>query len=141
MKRIISGFCALVIFISTCSGYIVVEKDVTKEEVISFNFTDSEDELLEYIDYGIIGIALVLCFYFFKSKFRLLLGALIILLFTAKSILIYGVAFGSLYKLFALVSILLLAIYNGKKGRLNLKYMFYVIYPINLYIHWIINLF
>lgn len=50
MKRLISGLSSVIIFFSTCSGYVVVEKDIKKEEILSFNFTGSEDEIVEYID-------------------------------------------------------------------------------------------
>ncbi|MBE5813204.1 MAG: hypothetical protein E7314_06095 [Clostridiales bacterium] len=50
MKRFVSGLCVIILLFSTCSGYVVVEKDIRKEEIISFNFTSEEDELLEYID-------------------------------------------------------------------------------------------
>ena len=50
MRKFISGFCAAVLLFSTTSAYIVVEKDVKKEETISFNFTNRKDELLECID-------------------------------------------------------------------------------------------
>lgn len=50
MKRFISGFCAVTFIFSMCSGYVVIQKDIKKEETISFNFTDRKDEILEYID-------------------------------------------------------------------------------------------
>ena len=50
MRRLISGFCSIIILLSTCSGYVVIEKDVVKEETITFNFTDTNDEIIEYID-------------------------------------------------------------------------------------------
>lgn len=50
MKRICSVLCAICIFISTCSGYTTIEKDIKKEKIISFNFTGKKDEMLEYID-------------------------------------------------------------------------------------------
>ena len=50
MRRLISFFCSVIILISTCSGYVVIKKDVRKEETITFNFTDTNDEIVEYID-------------------------------------------------------------------------------------------
>lgn len=98
-------------------------------------------EILEFIDYGLIGVALVVCFYFVKSKLRLLAGSFIILLFTVKAVLINGFCLINFYRLFALGSIVLLLFYNGQKGKVNLKYLFYSFYPIDLLLHWIITLF
>ena len=97
-------------------------------------------EILEFIDYGLIGVALVVCFYFVRSKLRLLVGAFIICMFTIKVVLVNGFALINLYRLFALGSIVLLMFYNGKKGKANLKYLFYLFYPIDLFVHLIITL-
>lgn len=50
MKRICSILCVICVFMSTCSGYMSIEKDIKKEKIISFNFTGKKDEMLEYID-------------------------------------------------------------------------------------------
>ena len=34
----------------------------------------------------------------------------------------------------------LIELYNGKKGKYNLKYMFYLFYPTHLLIFWLIKL-
>ena len=50
MRRVVSGFCVITLLFGMCSGYVVIEKDIKKEETISFNFTDRKDEILEFID-------------------------------------------------------------------------------------------
>ena len=38
----------------------------------------------------------------------------------------------------SLVAVLLLALYNGKRGKANLKYLFYVFYPLHLVVLFLI---
>lgn len=92
------------------------------------------------VDYGLIGVLLILNFYFIKSKLKYLTGALLIALFAIRIVLFDGVLFENFIGLFALISIALLLFYNGKKGSLNLKYFFYVFYPAHLMVLWIISL-
>lgn len=45
------------------------------------------------------------------------------------------------YQLFGLLSIVVLVFYNGQKGKLNLKYMFYIFYPLHFAILYLISIF
>jgi hypothetical protein len=77
-----------------------------------------------FLDYTVLGVALPILVYFTKSK-------IMKLVFTAIIMAIIGAIFGGLYW-FALLAVPLLAFYNGRRGRLNLKYMFYIFYPLHL---------
>ena len=93
---------------------------------------------LGIIDYGILGVGLVLVFYFIrKPMFRYLAGALVLALMVVEGLL-YGISALSLVQIASLLAIVLLFFYNGEKGRVNLKYFFYVFYPTHLYIIWMI---
>ena len=94
------------------------------------------------IDYSCFGILLVLAFYFIKDKS---------LSFLVASVLLVGIgiqhcissASDGMYVLawFAsLLALVLLYFYNGKKGKLNLKYLFYAFYPLHLTILYILKL-
>lgn len=97
---------------------------------------------LGVIDYGVLGVALVLVFYFIrKPMFRYLAGALVLLLMVVEDLLLYGVSALSFVQVASLLAIALLFFYNGEKGRVNLKYFFYVFYPSHLYLIWLISLF
>ena len=98
-------------------------------------------DLFGWLDYGLIGVLLVLNFYFIKNKLRYLTGARIIVLLTAKLLLFGGVVFRNFLSLFALMAIVLLLFYNGEKGKRNLKNFFYIFYPVHLMIIWLITLF
>lgn len=97
-------------------------------------------EIFGFIDYSIFGIAMVVAFYFFGKKWGLVLSAVIIFAMTTQDVLISGFSFDSIKQIFALISLLLILIYNGKKGNLNLKYLFYVFYPLHLVLIWCLGI-
>lgn len=84
------------------------------------------------IDYGLLGVMLPVFVYWGKSKTTklLLMGVLLFFL----SIKMGGVQW---YSLFTLV---LLAFYNGKRGTLKMKHLFYIYYPLHLLGIYIIGL-
>ena len=98
-------------------------------------------EIFNVLDYGMFGIALVLVFYFVKNiKLKFILSCLVIVLLVSKNILAFGFDISLLNQLFSILSLILLLFYNGRKGKLNLKYIFYVTYPLHLAIIYIITL-
>lgn len=76
------------------------------------------------IDYGLLGVLLPVLIYMGRNKSeKLLLAAvgLTALALTTNS-----------SQWYALLSLPLLALYNGKKGKMKLKYLFYLYYPLHL---------
>ena len=112
------------------------KKDIIKVDTL----LDVDLDVLGYIDYGTLGVLIVPVFYFAKSPLRLILGAVLIVLMALKKVLFDGFSFENIYQIFALISLILLFIYNNKKGKLNLKYFFYVFYPAHLIVLWVITL-
>ena len=49
-------------------------------------------------------------------------------------------AMNYLYAYYALLSLPIIWLYNGKRGKLNLKYAFYLFYPIHLGILYLISI-
>ena len=84
------------------------------------------------IDYGVFGVILPVVVYFCKNTSLKLLGI---------STCIVGISFdlGGI-QWFSLLSIPFIALYNGKRGKLNLKYLFYIFYPAHLAIIYLIKL-
>lgn len=79
------------------------------------------------MDYGIYGVALVLCSYFFQdNKTKLTFSSLSIALF-------YYWFENSSIQLYMLLALPFLLLYNGKKGK-DLKYLFYAFYPLHMLI-------
>jgi len=77
-------------------------------------------------DYGVYGVLAVLCFHLF-IKYR---GIDAI----AYAGLTYGYYLngGGSAQLWSIVSVLPILLYNGKRGRVSLKYLFYIAYPAHL---------
>lgn len=86
-----------------------------------------------YIDYGLFGVILPVVIYFVKGKWHKLLFATIMLL---PIVLELGD-----FQIYSLNAIPLLALYNGQRGKLRLKYMFYIFYPLHLGILYLISMY
>ena len=99
-------------------------------------------EILGVVDYGIFGVALIVLLYFVKDrKLRLFVAMLVLVLLTLKNAAIFGFSQGNLIQFTSIIGIVLLFFYNGGKGNLNLKYLFYTFYPAHLLIIYLIRLF
>ncbi len=83
------------------------------------------------IDYGFFGILTPVFIYFANGKTNKLIACSALLL-------LLGIVMGGVqwYSLFAIP---LLALYNRKRGKLNLKYLFYIYYPLHLGIIYLIK--
>lgn len=76
------------------------------------------------IDYSIFGVLLPVAIYLGRTKQeKLLLGAVLLL----PMAIVYGY-----YQWFAFLSLPLLALYNGMRGKARLKYLFYFYFPLHL---------
>lgn len=76
------------------------------------------------VDYGIYGVLLPVLIYVGRNKQEKLLLA-------ASGLVMMAISYGWL-QWFAMPSLLLLALYNGQKGRARMKYLFYIYYPVHL---------
>ena len=85
------------------------------------------------IDYGFCGIMMPVILYIADEKRKKLLYGTIMLILL--SFFLGGVQW---YSLFAIP---LLALYNEKRGKLNLKYLFYIYYPLHLAVIYLISLY
>lgn len=76
------------------------------------------------IDYGFWGIMLAVAVSLSKDKFKRLI------LFSVATIILAAVCQGIQW--WSLLSIPVIAMYNEQRGRLNIKWLFYVYYPLHL---------
>lgn len=82
-------------------------------------------------DYGFIGILIPVALYFTKNK-KLRLAVL--------SVLLVFLSLGSSpIQFFSLLSVPMLALYNGNRGKHKLKYLFYIYYPAHLLLLYLIK--
>lgn len=77
-----------------------------------------------YVDYGFWGVMLPAAVFLGKTRLKQLSLACIALGFLCISI--QGIQW------FSFLALILLAMYNGQRGRLKMKYLFYVYYPLHL---------
>ncbi len=76
------------------------------------------------LDYGIYGVFLPIAFYYVKGKYLKLFPFVILLFF--RSVFQRGT------HPFAFLALPFLLLYNGKRGKYKLKYLFYIFYPAHL---------
>jgi hypothetical protein len=84
------------------------------------------------VDYGIVGVLLPVLIYLGKEKVQKLA-------FTCLGIILLSLEMGP-WEWYALMALIPLALYNGEKGRLNTKYLFYIYYPLHLVLIYVISL-
>ena len=100
------------------------------------------------ISYGVYGVLLPLIFYIlYNSNFpyhKLILWIIVAIAMILHWLIFYLVNptcdILSFYTLFALLSIPVLLLYNGQKGKYSLKWFFYIFYPTHLLIIWLFSL-
>lgn len=85
------------------------------------------------IDYGLIGVIIPVVLYMFTERIYKLIALTVLLI-------LMGLQLGG-YQLFALIAVVLLFFYNGEKGKLNLKYLFYIYYPLHMVVIYLIQMF
>lgn len=85
------------------------------------------------IDYGLWGILLPLAVYYLPNRLWRTVGMALLLLARAIHYTVFPVALG-LLQWFSLISVALLALYNGERGKVKMKYVFYIFYPAHLVI-------
>lgn len=83
------------------------------------------------IDYGFLGVLLPVAVYYSHNKSMKIISTFSILVAMAFST-------GEI-QFFSLLSIPLLMLYNGKRGKLNMKYVFYIFYPAHLVLIYLID--
>ena len=85
------------------------------------------------IDYGLWGILLPLAVYFLPNRLWRIIGVAVLLLIRAIHYTVFPVSLG-LLQWFSLLAAVLLALYNGERGKAKMKYVFYIFYPAHLVI-------
>ena len=85
------------------------------------------------IDYGVWGILLPLAVYFLPSRPWRLGAITLLLVIRAVYYTVSATSLGAL-QWFSLLTVLLLALYNGERGKAKMKYVFYIFYPAHLVI-------
>lgn len=101
-----------------------------------FEYISDTIGLNMHIDYGIEGIILPLFAVMSRDKKKKLILFAVGLAFVASRL--YRI--DTLFFLFAMISAVLLCFYNGEGGKRNLRYFFYLFYPLHLAVIYGVNM-
>lgn len=85
-------------------------------------------------EYGIGGVLIILLVYAFNNKFAKLAAA---------AVGIFAVALTSGWfavQIYGLLAVPVLALYNGKRGKMRMKYFFYIFYPAHIVVILLVGL-
>ena len=94
------------------------------------------------IEYGLFGIGLILIFYYARNSkvLYITLSSMLIIAESVASGFVSGFTIEGLVQIFSIIALVFIGFYNGEKGKLNLKYFFYLSYPLQFYIIWFFTL-
>lgn len=99
------------------------------------------------VSYGLYGVMLpVVIYLFYNLSFRkriimwCIVAIMMILQWLSYFITIQNISTNSFVELFALLAIPLLCLYNGQRGKFNLKWLFYTFYPTHILLIYLISL-
>ncbi len=81
-------------------------------------------------DYRFVGVLLITSFYIFRTNKILLTMA----------VLLVNILSGSKLQVLAVLSMLFIWLYNGKRGRQGNKYIFYIFYPAHIFLLYLVSL-
>lgn len=84
------------------------------------------------IDYGFIGIMLPVLIFFAENKTEK-----IFVMFLA--LVLMAISFGGI-QWYSLAAVLIMLFYNGKRGKMKIKYLFYVYYPFHLVVIYFLSM-
>ena len=85
------------------------------------------------IDYGIFGVLLPVAIFYAPDKLRKLI-------YTAGILILLTLDLGGGIQWFSLLAMPLLALYNQKRGKYNIKPLFYIFYPTHLVVIYLISI-
>ena len=85
------------------------------------------------IDYGVEGVLLPVAIYYAPDKLRKLL-------YTSGLLILLSLDLAGGIQWFSLLAVPLLALYNQKRGKYNIKPLFYIFYPAHLVVIYLISI-
>lgn len=112
---------------------IILFFTVTVISIICLVLPEALKEQGFQIDYGIWGVLLPVAVFYASDKTRKLI-------YTTGILILLAYSFGGGIQWYSLLSIPLLALYNQKRGKYNIKPLFYIFYPAHLVVIYLISI-
>lgn len=84
------------------------------------------------VDYGFMGVMLPVYVYLGNDRWTRLLGA-------GLGMLMVSMTFGGI-QWYSLAALILLALYSGERGKVKMKHLFYIYYPLHLAVIYLLGL-
>ena len=110
--------------------------------ILGFSIYIDNISYLFYNNYGIYGFLVPVVMYLIRKYIKYLnLSIILCAIVLCISMVLMHFFTSWLYQLYGIIGCLLILAYNGKKGKLNLKYFFYIFYPAHLIIIYAIGMF
>ena len=91
---------------------------------------------------GALGVVLPIVFYAFKDKprIRYVSAGIVLLTMAVTNVYVGPIEFETFVQFFGLLALIPILCYNNNVGRFNLKYLFYITYPLHLFVIMLIKL-
>lgn len=93
-----------------------------------------------FMNYGIFSIYLPFVIYILRKYIKYVHIFLSIIIICITMVLLHYFTIYQ-YQFYGMISCVFILLYNGKKGKLNLKYLFYIFYPLHMVILYAIAMF
>lgn len=100
-------------------------------------------DILGLIPEGVFGVPIPIVFYAFRDKkiLKMVLAGVLLVVISLLVVLDNArVGLENYYQFASLLAIIPICLYSGSKGKLRLKYLFYIGYPAHLGVLWILKL-
>ena len=95
--------------------------------------------LLTEASYHVVPLFLIFYFFYTKRTYAVLAYAGISCLFLIKGLMNMEHFWTFEYQWIMILAVPVFILYNGKKGTYNIKYLFYIVYPLHLWILFVID--
>ena len=138
------------VFLLSILGMLLIDKirlnnDKKSLYICSFCFLLVVCLLLEglgVIVEGALAVALPIVFYAYRDRpvARMVAAISILLAMAVTNVMVGPIEFETFVQFFGLLAIIPIMCYNNTVGRLNLKYLFYITYPLHLFVIMLIKL-
>lgn len=128
-----TSFKLNILFAFVLASTIIYCNDTIKNHLIRLSLIALLLSLIFYIkiDYGLLGVVLTICLYYFsENKFAISISLLAFAF-------LYHLFNNSILQLYCFISIVFIWLFNGKKGP-SAKWLFYIFYPAHMLILFVV---